>query len=474
MNGLVQLTPKSTASPLKSQSILSEDEQISSSFSNAFIDASINETANSATNIVTAGDGIESGIDQKLVENSEENITNDRPVIESAISEEPEPLKPDVELALLSVVESKKPEVFIKPRAGVEGESVTGAFLETAPISAPISKVASAIASPDQLTAEIVVSQGGIEEDTAAQDKLLQRSTHIPSPLVRDASIKDKPVAITEQLPSKAARSLAEVPAKASAMEQKIFTALASDDLAPDEFAPVEEASLRVVRSGPAQLVNVNVSAATINDTAMTQNAAASSAMSPAPLSPMAVSSTLLPPSNMSAPVSAPVPTFAPTLNMDTGNEWVSRLSQDIGQLSAEKPELNFQLKPEHLGKLSIKITAGAAGDIVRMEAENGNVKALIISSQTRLEQDIRLSGLKLSRVDVVVQDDAQFDQGSGPRDDGSGNRATGENLLQDAQRQDQSPKSRSQGFSAEADMLAQNDRSATAATSQHYGARYA
>ena len=113
--------------------------------------------------------------------------------------------------------------------------------------------------------------------------------------------------------------------------------------------------------------------------------------------------------------VTAQTPSLAgssvPELNMDVDGKWVTELSRDIGQLSGSKSSLSFQLKPQHLGQLRVEIVSDSSGNIVRMETDNENAKALIIGSQGRLEQDIRLSGIKLARVDVTVQDDGS----SGP-----------------------------------------------------------
>lgn len=109
-------------------------------------------------------------------------------------------------------------------------------------------------------------------------------------------------------------------------------------------------------------------------------------------------------------------PTVAPSisaLNTEMDDQWVAKLSQDIGTLSADKSALSFQLKPNHLGKLHVEITTDITGDVVRLETDNENAKTLILGSQGRLEQDIRLSGIKLARVDVTLQEQSgsQFDQ---------------------------------------------------------------
>ncbi|HEY9090172.1 flagellar hook-length control protein FliK, partial [Parasphingorhabdus sp.] len=154
--------------------------------------------------------------------------------------------------------------------------------------------------------------------------------------------------------------------------------------------------------------------------------------------------------------------------DMEASSQWIAKLSQDIGNLSAEKPVLNFQLKPEHLGKLSVRITAGTAGDVVRLETENENVKALLIGAQGRLEQDIRLSGLKLSRVDVTVQDHPGSQlgqQGSGSRESGTETGRNGD--------------ARPQEYTAQQSSLRQHGpdvaaANGPAATSSYHGARYA
>lgn len=150
-----------------------------------------------------------------------------------------------------------------------------------------------------------------------------------------------------------------------------------------------------------------------------------------------------------------------PVVDIEAGDQWIVRLSQDIGRLSAEKSTLNFQLKPNHLGKLHVEITTGAAGDIIRLETESENAKALILGSQGRLEQDIRLSGLKLARVDVTVQDQSGSQLGQQG------------NMAQDSE----SGLKRDRGVQAESHdfgMQRLSSENKSAAASSHRGARYA
>jgi len=150
------------------------------------------------------------------------------------------------------------------------------------------------------------------------------------------------------------------------------------------------------------------------------------------------------PPANALAIPTSPIPVPSITssgkahatsilvLNVETADQWVAKLSQDIRGLSTEKSTLSFQLKPNHLGKLRVAIATDVAGEIVRLETDNENAKALILASQGRLEQDIRLSGMKLARVDVTMQD--QF--GSQLEQQGSGSRGSEEQLVRDGDSQ--------------------------------------
>lgn len=106
-----------------------------------------------------------------------------------------------------------------------------------------------------------------------------------------------------------------------------------------------------------------------------------------------------------------------PVLNVEIADQWIEKLSHDIRALSTDKSTLSFQLKPHHLGKLHVAIATDVTGEIVRLETDNENAKALILASQGRLEQDIRLTGMKLARLDVSMQD--QF--GSHLEQQGSG-----------------------------------------------------
>ncbi|GAA0469244.1 hypothetical protein GCM10009096_07720 [Parasphingorhabdus litoris] len=96
------------------------------------------------------------------------------------------------------------------------------------------------------------------------------------------------------------------------------------------------------------------------------------------------------------------------TLDIETGDQWIGRLGMEVSRLAGEKTTLSFQLKPNNLGKLQVEITSDGAGNIVRLETESETARQLIVGAQGRLEQDIRLGGSKLVRVDVTSQEQSQ------------------------------------------------------------------
>ncbi|QTD56477.1 flagellar hook-length control protein FliK [Parasphingorhabdus cellanae] len=147
---------------------------------------------------------------------------------------------------------------------------------------------------------------------------------------------------------------------------------------------------------------------------------------------------------------------------LDTGmdDQWIARLGDEIGKLTGEKATLNFQLKPHNLGRLHIEILSDAAGNSVRMDTDNEAAKLLILGAQGRLEQDIRLAGSKLVRVDVTHQEQ------SGSQPDQQGTESQGRDAGLDGRK---SPSAN--GHIADTKLLATPD---FGGTSSSVGARYA
>lgn len=85
---------------------------------------------------------------------------------------------------------------------------------------------------------------------------------------------------------------------------------------------------------------------------------------------------------------------------------------------------LEIQLKPEHLGKVTIQLTSGDDGMVVRIRAADYEVKNLIMSQIDRLLENLDNKGIKIADVDVVYSGIADTDQNQNRREaseDGNG-----------------------------------------------------
>lgn len=131
----------------------------------------------------------------------------------------------------------------------------------------------------------------------------------------------------------------------------------------------------------------------------------------PVPINQTASASVSLPVTDVAANVpmatgtAAITPSSLPVFDTLMDDHWIGRLGQEIAKLTGDRSKLSFQLKPQHLGRLHVEIMSDAAGNIVRVDTDNESAKMLILSAQGRLEQDIRLAGSKLLRVDVTEQE---------------------------------------------------------------------
>lgn len=114
--------------------------------------------------------------------------------------------------------------------------------------------------------------------------------------------------------------------------------------------------------------------------------------------------------------ISSPQVLTAPlqTLDVSHDEKWIAQISSEIRKFSAPGDTLRFQMKPVHLGQLQIEIGGGQTGKNVHVKTENEESRALIAAVQSRLEQDLRLAGSRLGKVDVTVEPDGFPDSPSG------------------------------------------------------------
>jgi len=97
---------------------------------------------------------------------------------------------------------------------------------------------------------------------------------------------------------------------------------------------------------------------------------------------------------------------------MDTGGRFSTNTREIIDQvvknaellLRANVSELKIELKPEFLGRLTIKVALEDGAVIARLIAENQQVKHMLESNLTSLKQSLESQGIKVERAEVSVQ----------------------------------------------------------------------
>jgi len=85
--------------------------------------------------------------------------------------------------------------------------------------------------------------------------------------------------------------------------------------------------------------------------------------------------------------------------------ELVFQLAERIqSQLQSGQGEVRIQLRPEHLGTIEIKAENAAGGIVARIAAESSSVKQYLENNLHILQQSFQDQGLKVDRIDVVLQ----------------------------------------------------------------------
>ena len=97
---------------------------------------------------------------------------------------------------------------------------------------------------------------------------------------------------------------------------------------------------------------------------------------------------------------------------METGSRFLTNTREIIDQvvknaellLRANVSELKVELKPEFLGRLTIKVALEDGAVIARLIAENLQVKHMLESNLASLKQSLESQGIKVERAEVSVQ----------------------------------------------------------------------
>ncbi|MEM8918310.1 MAG: flagellar hook-length control protein FliK [Pseudomonadota bacterium] len=86
---------------------------------------------------------------------------------------------------------------------------------------------------------------------------------------------------------------------------------------------------------------------------------------------------------------------------LEFDSAFIANLTREISLITNSMGTARFSLKPEHLGRIDVEIRGGEQGDDIKLVAETESVKQFLIQSQSRLEQEIRLHGQKLTSLDI-------------------------------------------------------------------------
>lgn len=106
--------------------------------------------------------------------------------------------------------------------------------------------------------------------------------------------------------------------------------------------------------------------------------------------------------------------TFKPlTENIKLGNEIVRQVVDKANViLDGDKSEMVLSLKPESLGKLSLKVVTENGIVIAKFVAENHQVKQILESNMHLLKENLESQGLNVQGFSVSVRQDSKNEQG--------------------------------------------------------------
>jgi len=98
--------------------------------------------------------------------------------------------------------------------------------------------------------------------------------------------------------------------------------------------------------------------------------------------------------------------------------------------LSGDKSEMVIDLKPEHLGKLELKIVTERGMVVAKFVAENEQVKAALESNMNMLKESLEKQGFLVEGFSVTVGDNKRRENSRDKTNQGTANqRISGEKL---------------------------------------------
>lgn len=87
-------------------------------------------------------------------------------------------------------------------------------------------------------------------------------------------------------------------------------------------------------------------------------------------------------------------------------NQWIDTLRNEIVSSAARDNQLQFTLKPEHLGKLDIILTTLDGKVDIRFDASTAAAAQILATKQVQLIEDLRQAGVKVGQFEMTNSQD--------------------------------------------------------------------
>jgi flagellar hook-length control protein FliK len=98
-----------------------------------------------------------------------------------------------------------------------------------------------------------------------------------------------------------------------------------------------------------------------------------------------------------------PDATITHHLDIAQDHVWLDQLAQDISRSADPNGRLRFALAPEHLGRMTVDLTAGADGTAVRLTTESEQARRIVSDAQPRLVAEAQAQGLRITETQVAL-----------------------------------------------------------------------
>ena len=95
---------------------------------------------------------------------------------------------------------------------------------------------------------------------------------------------------------------------------------------------------------------------------------------------------------------------------------WLGQLASDIVAARGTDDRISFRLLPEKLGRLDVELTSHETGLSVKIEASTDDAAKLLASAQSRLVDELRAQGVRVSSAEVTHGDLSRQDKRPHPQ----------------------------------------------------------